>query len=81
MPRNTLESAPLMERAMFAVLETLEQRCLLSFSVPAQVETDPVHNTGDASDDMAFWVHPTDASRSLVIGTRLHQQHRRIAAL
>jgi myo-inositol-hexaphosphate 3-phosphohydrolase len=33
------------------------------------VETDPVPNSGDAADDMAIWIHPTDRSRSTVIGT------------
>ena len=34
----------------------------------AIVETDPVGHTGDAADDPAIWVHPTDPSRSVVIG-------------
>lgn len=35
--------------------------------VPSDVETVPVDSTGDAIDDPAIWVHPTDASRSLVM--------------
>ncbi|HLF40168.1 MAG TPA: phytase, partial [Acidimicrobiia bacterium] len=35
----------------------------------ADGETDPVGASGDAADDMAFWVHPTDPALSLVIGT------------
>lgn len=35
----------------------------------ASVETEPVTNTGDAADDPAIWIHPSDPSRSLVIGT------------
>ena len=37
--------------------------------VPAVVETDPVDTGEDAADDMAIWVHPTHAERSVVIGT------------
>ncbi len=35
----------------------------------ATVETEPVPNGGDAADDPAIWVHPTDAALSLIIGT------------
>lgn len=34
----------------------------------ATVETDPVAHAGDAADDPAIWVHPSDPSRSVVIG-------------
>jgi parallel beta-helix repeat protein len=37
--------------------------------VSATVETDPVHHSGDAADDAAIWIHPTDPSLSTVIGT------------
>jgi len=37
--------------------------------VPAQGETKAVDDDGDAADDPAIWVHPTDASHSLVLGT------------
>jgi len=30
--------------------------------------TDPVAHTGDAADDPAIWVHPTDPGRSLILG-------------
>jgi myo-inositol-hexaphosphate 3-phosphohydrolase/PKD repeat protein len=36
--------------------------------VPSDVETAPVLHSGDAMDDPAIWVHPTDKSRSLVLG-------------
>ena len=52
-----------------AVLETLERRTLLAFTVGAAVETDPVPHSGDAADDAAVWVHPADASQSTVIGS------------
>jgi 3-phytase len=38
-------------------------------SVFAAVETEPVMSAWDAADDPAIWIHPTDPSRSLVIGT------------
>ncbi len=34
----------------------------------AVVETEPVLHPGDAADDPAIWPHPTDPSRSVVIG-------------
>jgi 3-phytase len=39
------------------------------YHVTASVETQPVPNNGDAADDAAFWVHPTDTSLSTIIGT------------
>jgi 3-phytase len=37
--------------------------------VQAAVETAPVASFGDAADDPAIWVHPTDPSRSLIVAT------------
>lgn len=37
-------------------------------TVPSVRETTPVATTGDSMDDPAVWVHPTDSSRSLVLG-------------
>ncbi len=37
--------------------------------VTAVVETDPVPGEDDAADDPAIWIHPTDPSKSVVIGT------------
>jgi 3-phytase len=37
--------------------------------VIASVETKPVPHSGDAADDAAIWIHPTDPSLSTVIGT------------
>src|SRR5688572_22315589 len=39
------------------------------FAVPAGRETAPVPSGGDAADDPAIWVHPTDRDLSVVIGT------------
>lgn len=38
--------------------------------VQPTVETEPVEDHGDAADDPAIWVHPTDPARSLVIGAQ-----------
>jgi len=38
-------------------------------TVAAKIETTPVPSSGDAADDPAVWVHPTDPSLSVVIGT------------
>jgi len=37
-------------------------------TVAATVETTPVRHSGDAADDPAVWVHPSDPSLSLVLG-------------
>ena|SRR5688572_2992786 len=37
--------------------------------VGPRVETAPVPNSGDAADDPAIWVHPTNPSQSVVIAT------------
>ncbi len=39
-------------------------------TVEPAVETEPVEDYGDAADDPAIWVHPTDPARSLVIGSQ-----------
>lgn len=41
--------------------------------VQAAAQTEPVARQGDAADDPALWIHPTDASRSLVLGTNKKQ--------
>ena len=38
--------------------------------VSASIETEPVRTYGDAADDPAIWVHPTDPAQSLIIGTQ-----------
>jgi 3-phytase len=37
--------------------------------VHATMETEPVDHDGDAADDPAIWAHPTDPSKSAIIGT------------
>jgi 3-phytase len=38
-------------------------------SVTATVETAPVPTSGDAADDAAIWIHPSQPQQSLIIGT------------
>ncbi|MFJ3727884.1 phytase [Streptomyces sp. NPDC090045] len=40
-----------------------------AISVTATVETAPVSHSGDAADDPAIWVHPTDPAKSVVVAT------------
>jgi 3-phytase len=40
-----------------------------TFPVTADIETTPVHNAGDAADDPAIWVHPTDVTQSRILGS------------
>ena len=37
--------------------------------VAASIETAPAGARGDAADDPAFWLHPQDAAKSLILGT------------
>jgi len=41
----------------------------LASNVVATLETQSVHSSGDAADDPAVWVHPTDPTKSTIIGT------------
>jgi 3-phytase len=71
MPNNTARhrvSAPARKQDAFAMLETLEDRRLMSVAL-ATVETVPVPSSGDSADDIAVWVHPTDSNKSTIIGT------------
>lgn len=38
-------------------------------SVTASGETEPVSDVGDAADDPAIWIHPTNPAASLILGT------------
>ena len=42
---------------------------LVTATVTAKAETTPVGTADDAADDPAIWRHPTDAAKSLIIGT------------
>lgn len=70
MIRPSLIAITVLSVSACAVME--DQRPATDPSVPvltATVETQAVSSTGDAADDPAIWVHPTDPAASLVIGT------------
>lgn len=46
-----------------------EGRALVQFHVNPAVETEPVPHDGDAADDPAIWIHPSDPAQSTIIGT------------
>jgi 3-phytase len=45
------------------------QASFTTVHVAPKVETDPMPHSGDASDDPAIWINPTDPSKSTIIGT------------
>ena len=61
-----LAAAALLARGLVA---DLRQPPPAGQAVSATVETEPVPHAEDAADDPAVWIHPTDPSRSTVIGT------------
>ncbi len=60
-------------RALFAAADVAPAAAALAAStvpgVMPSAETKPMANDGDAADDPAIWRHPTDPSRSRIIGT------------
>ncbi len=62
--------AVLMLAAVLSVLATATPSSAAETPVfvPSDAETVPVTHASDAMDDPAIWVHPTDPSRSLLIG-------------
>jgi 3-phytase len=61
--RNSATSAP------SAVTVSIASPPAADGSITATAETDPVAHSGDAADDPAVWIHPTDPSSSTIIGT------------
>ena len=53
-----------------ATLDLREVAPSVARTVQPDVETEPVEDYGDAADDPAIWVHPTDPELSLVIGSQ-----------
>ena len=51
------------------VLTTLASLAAAQTPIGARVETAPMPSSGDAADDAAIWVHPTDPSKSVVVCT------------
>jgi 3-phytase len=50
-------------------VEQLMATALPAKTVEARAETTPVGTADDAADDPAIWKHPTDPSKSLIVGT------------
>lgn len=50
------------------VVQPPEQQTELPI-LPVQVQTDPIPSLGDAADDPAIWVHPSDPRKTRVLGT------------
>lgn len=69
MKSNSRFAAVLTAAGMLAGLLGVQTANAAVAQVPATVETAPIHGTGDAADDAAIWIHPTDPARSTVIGT------------
>ncbi|MHA7263040.1 phytase [Arthrobacter sp. TMN-37] len=59
---------PLMVVGLFVGLSTPAASAAL-VQVSATVETAQIPGSGDAADDPAIWIHPTDPSKSTIIGT------------
>lgn len=57
-------SAIILTASMLAALPDADTK-----NVTASVQTTPVATAGDAADDPAIWVHPTDPEQSLILGT------------
>jgi len=55
--------------ALLALLGAGPETNVVTTTPAARVQTEPVPTEGDAADDPAVWVHPTDPARSLVLGT------------
>ena len=55
--------------AFSALVLAARRRPAAPLPVTATAETDPVHTSGDAADDAAIWVNPTNRSLSTIIGT------------
>jgi len=52
-----------------ALIAPIKSAAAATIPVTATVETAPAHNTGDAMDDTAIWIHPTNPALSTVIAT------------
>ncbi|MEK8047773.1 phytase [Ideonella margarita] len=66
--RHLLAPAPITLEAGLAAHPAVAAPALPRAVLPV-VQTEPVRGQGDAADDPAIWVHPTQPARSLVLGT------------
>ena len=64
---HTFRRAAIMTITLFTGFVLVSTAAALS--VEPRVETVPVPSSGDAADDAAIWVHPSDPSLSVIIGT------------
>jgi myo-inositol-hexaphosphate 3-phosphohydrolase len=55
--------------ALLLVATSVAVAAVPEIQVTATIETAPVPNIGDAADDPAIWIHPSDPSLSTIIGT------------
>lgn len=72
MDSKNLRTKPVLRhiRLLFAVFFVLVGYVDVSaVGVTPTLETEPVPYDGDAADDPAIWIHPTDRSQSTIIGT------------
>ncbi|GGO58034.1 phytase [Streptomyces lasiicapitis] len=68
--RTSLLSASALAGAAGLVLQAaIPAQAAADFDVTATVETAPVSHSGDAADDPAIWVHPSDPGKSVVVAT------------
>lgn len=67
-PKSLPFSHAIMATALMATTQTTCQAAPLPATY-AIVETDPVRGGGDSGDDVGIWLHPSDLSKSLIIGT------------
>ena len=70
-PTASRKPSPSPEPSVTATLHRAqeEKNNLTVAQVMAVSETEPVLHQGDAADDMALWIHPTNSALSTIIGT------------
>ena len=69
-----MKTAKLILIALFALqCEKSHNTIPVNGSVSAVFETDPVGDSDDTADDPCVWVHPSDPSLSVIIGTDKHE--------
>jgi len=59
--------------ALAAPYDKTARRSSTAITVSPTVNTVPVESHGDAADDPAIWVHPTEPALSLILGTQKQQ--------
>ena len=74
--RRLLCSTPLILIAVFLAISLgafpihpRSQNVSAAGTIAPTLETQPVPHSGDAADDPAIWIHPTNTAESIIIGT------------